>query len=124
LFPVTRNSSNLREEDKRRLLFKTGSVAMNFGEFQEVVDQWIQGHGRYWSKFEIVARLIEDLGEISRTLQHTEGLRTGKDELKVADDIGDLLFTLAAFANANGLRLEDCVDGVMEKYRTRESTEW
>ena len=42
----------------------------------------------------------------------------------MADEIGDLLFTLAAFANVNGLRLGDCVNGVMEKYQTRESTEW
>ena len=97
---------------------------MNFDALQQIVDQWIQGHGRYWSKFEILARLTEDLGEISATLQHTEGLRTGRDKLNVADEIGDLLFTLAAFANVNGLRLGDCVDGVLEKYQTSESTEW
>ena len=97
---------------------------MNFNALQEIVDQWIQGHGRYWDKFEILARLTEDLGEISSTLQHAEGLRTGRDELQLADEIGDLLFTLAAFANVNGLRLVDCVDGVLEKYQTKESTEW
>jgi NTP pyrophosphatase (non-canonical NTP hydrolase) len=99
-------------------------LGMNFDAFQKTVDQWIQGHGRYWNKFEILARLTEDLGEIATTLQHTEGLRTGRDELNVADEIGDLLFTLAAFANVNGLSLGDCVDGVLEKYQTRESTEW
>jgi NTP pyrophosphatase (non-canonical NTP hydrolase) len=97
---------------------------MHFDELQEIVDQWIQGHGRYWNKFEILARLTEDLGEISTTLQHAEGLRTGRDELNLSDEIGDLLFTLAAFANVNGLRLGDCVDGVLEKYQTRESTQW
>jgi len=97
---------------------------MNFSTFQEVVDQWIQGHGRYWDKFEILARLTEDLGEVASTLQHAEGLRSGRDNLKLPDEIGDLLFTLAAFANVNGLRLEDCVNGVLEKYRTSDSTEW
>lgn len=97
---------------------------MNFNALQEIVDSWIQGHGRYWDKFEILARLTEDLGEISSTLQHMEGLRTGRDELRLADEIGDLLFTLAAFVNVNGLRLGDCVDGVLEKYQTSESTEW
>ena len=95
---------------------------MNFDALQEVVDQWIQGHGRYWNKFEILARLTEALGELATTLQ--QGLRTGRDKLNMADEIGDLLFTLAAFANVNGLRLGDCVNGVMEKYQTRESTEW
>jgi NTP pyrophosphatase (non-canonical NTP hydrolase) len=97
---------------------------MNFDALQEIVDKWIQGHGRYWNKFEILARLTEDLGEIASTLQHAEGLRTGRDKLNVADEIGDLLFTLAAFANVNGLRLGDCVNGVLEKYQTSESTEW
>ena len=71
---------------------------MNLDALQEIVDQWIQGHGRYWNKFEILARLTEDLGEIATTLQHTEGLRTGRDELNLADEIGDLLFTLAFLA--------------------------
>ena len=97
---------------------------MNFDVLQGTVDQWIQGHGRYWNKFEILARLTEDLGEIATTLQHTEGLRTGRTELNMADEIGDLLFTLAAFANANDLHLGDCINGVLEKYQTRESTEW
>jgi NTP pyrophosphatase (non-canonical NTP hydrolase) len=97
---------------------------MNFETLQEVVDQWIRGHGRYWDKFEILARLTEDLGEVASTLQHTEGLRSGRDNLGLADEIGDLLFTLAAFANVNGLRLGDCVNGVMEKYQTSDSTEW
>ncbi|MGD8620022.1 MAG: MazG nucleotide pyrophosphohydrolase domain-containing protein [Gammaproteobacteria bacterium] len=97
---------------------------MNFETLQEVVDQWIRGHGRYWDKFEILARLTEDLGEVAATLQHTEGLRSGRDNLDLGDEIGDLLFTLAAFANVNGLRLGDCVNGVMEKYQTSDSTEW
>ena len=42
----------------------------------------------------------------------------------MADEIGDLLFTLAAFANLNGLRLGDCVNGVLEKYQTSQSMEW
>ena len=68
--------------------------------------------------------MTEDLGEIATTLQHTEGLRTGRTELNMADEIGHLLFTLAAFANANDLHLGDCINGVLEKYQTRESTEW
>ena len=97
---------------------------MNFETLQEVVDQWSRGHGRDWDKFEILARLTEDLGELAATLQHTEGLRSGREKLALPDEIGDLLFTLAAFANANGLHLGDCINGVMEKYQTRDSTEW
>jgi len=97
---------------------------MNFETLQEVVEQWIQGHQRDWNRFEVLARLTEDLGEVAATLQHAEGLRSSREQRELADEIGDLLFTLAAFANANDLRLGDCVNGVMEKYQTRDSTEW
>ena len=97
---------------------------MNFETLQEVIDQWIQGHGRYRGKFEILAHLTEDLGEVAATLQHTEGLRSSGDRQNLADEIGDLLFTLAAFANVNKLHLGDCINGVLEKYQTSESTEW
>lgn len=97
---------------------------MNFDALQEIVDEWISGHGRYHNKFEMLARLTGDLGEIATSLQHAEGLRSGRDELRLADEIGDLLFTLAAFANVNDLRLGDCVEGVLDRYRTSDSTEW
>ena len=97
---------------------------MNLETLQEVVDQWTKGHSRVWDKFEVLARLTEDLGEVAATLQHTEGLRSGRENPELADEIGDLLFTLAAFANVNGLRLSDCVNGVLEKYQTRDSMEW
>jgi len=72
----------------------------------------------------MLARLTEDLGEVASTLQQAEGLRSGRENPDLADETGDLLFTLAAFANVNGLRLGDCVTGVMEKYQTSDSTEW
>jgi NTP pyrophosphatase (non-canonical NTP hydrolase) len=97
---------------------------MNFETLQEVVDQWTRTHGREWDRFEVLARLTEDLGEVAATLQHAAGLRSDRENLELADEIGDLLFTLAAFANVNGLRLSDCINGVLEKYQTRDSTEW
>jgi len=97
---------------------------MNFETLQEVVDQWIRGHGRYQGRFEILARLTGDLGEVASTLQHAEDLRSGRNNPDLADEIGDLLFTLAAFAIVNGLRLGDCVTGVMEKHQTSASREW
>ena len=45
---------------------------MTLDELQESVDKWIQTHGsgNYWGKFEILARLTEELGELACTLQH------------------------------------------------------
>jgi NTP pyrophosphatase (non-canonical NTP hydrolase) len=56
-------------------------------------------------------------------LQHAS-LRSGRIELNLADEIGDLLFTLAAFANVNRMHLGECKNRELEKYQTRESIEW
>ena len=97
---------------------------MNLDGMQSVVDAWIKEHGGYWDKFEILARLTEELGEMASALQRVEGLRPRKANVDLGSEVGDLLFTLAAFANVNNLKLSDCFDQVMEKYQIRDSHAW
>lgn len=97
---------------------------MTLDELQTAVDRWITEHGGYWDKFQILARLTEEVGEVSSALQRVEGLRPRKTEVDLGDEVGDLLFTLAVFANVNEIRLSDCLAQVMEKYRTRDSQAW
>ena len=97
---------------------------MTLDELQKVVDSWIREHGGYWGKFEILGRLTEELGEVASSLQRLEGLRPRKVEVNLGDEVGDLRFTLAAFANANGLDLETCLGRVLEKYQIRDSEAW
>ncbi len=97
---------------------------MTLDELQQQVDDWLRGHGGYWDKFQILARLTEELGEVAADLQRQEGLRPRKTEVDLAGEVGDLLFTVEAFANANGIRLEDCFGRVMEKYQVRDGAAW
>jgi len=97
---------------------------MTLDELQAGVDSWINEHGGYWDKFQILARLTEELGEIASALQRTEGLRPRKTEVDLGSEVGDLLFTLAAFANVNDLKLSECLGQVMEKYQIRDSRAW
>ena len=85
---------------------------------------WIQENGGYWDKFQILARLTEELGEVASALQRIEGLRPRKVEVDLEGEVGDLLFTLTAFANANGIVLSDSLDKVMDKYQIRDSHAW
>lgn len=39
-------------------------------------------------------------------------------------EVGDLLFTLAAFANAAGIDLEESVGKVIDKYNARDARDW
>jgi NTP pyrophosphatase (non-canonical NTP hydrolase) len=91
---------------------------------QQTVDAWIQAHGGYWDRFQILARLTEELGEVAAALQRQAGLRPRQTAVDLASEVGDLLFTLIAFANVNDLRLEDCLAQVLRKYQLRDSEAW
>ena len=97
---------------------------MDLNQAQDPVDAWIRQHGGYWDKFQILARLSEELGEVASALQRLEGLRPRKGFIDLAGAVGDLLFTLAAFANVNGLSLEDCLKQVFGKYDIRDGQAW
>jgi NTP pyrophosphatase (non-canonical NTP hydrolase) len=91
---------------------------------QHTVDAWIRAHGGYWDRFQILARLTEELGEVAAALQRQAGLRPRPTETDLADEVGDLLFTLIAFANANEMRLETCLAQVLAKYQLRDGQAW
>ena len=94
-------------------------------QFQDDVDQFIRGTaGGYWNRFQILARLTEELGEVASALQRVEGLRPHKQEVDLGAEVGDVLFTLAAFANASGIRLSDVALQVMLKYEVRDGPAW
>ena len=97
---------------------------MELRELQTLVDGWIREHGGYWDKFQILARLTEELGETASALQRQEGLRPRKVDTDLAGELGDLLFTLAAFANVTGIDLDESVRKVLTKYQIRDSAAW
>ena len=97
---------------------------MTLDQIQDQVDAWIRDHGGYWDRFQIMARLTEETGEIASALQRDEGLRPRKENVDLGGEVGDLLFTLAAFANVNGLKLSECLARVLEKYQIRDSRAW
>ncbi len=98
---------------------------MTLDRAQASVDEWIKTHGGgYWGKFEILARLTEELGEVASALQRNEGLRPRKAAVDLAAEVGDLFFTLAAFANVNGIRLEEAMAHTLAKYTERDAPAW
>ena len=97
---------------------------MHFKEAQSLVDQWIEQIGGYWDKFQILAQLMEELGEVSAALQRQEGLRPRTTPSDVEGEVGDLLFTLIAFSNVMNLDLEQCLNRTMQKYQTRDAKAW
>ena len=97
---------------------------MKLGELQTTVDRWIRANDDYWDQFQILARLTEELGEVAAALQRREGLRPRKVEVDLEGEIGDLLFTLAAFANVTGIDLDRSIAKTIEKYDVRDAKDW
>ena len=99
-------------------------MTITLDDLQQRVDTWIRTHDDYWTEFQILARLTEELGEVASALQRQAGLRPRKSEVDLSSEVGDLLFTLAAFANKLNLDLGQSVEQVFAKYDARDAAAW
>jgi NTP pyrophosphatase (non-canonical NTP hydrolase) len=97
---------------------------MTLNELQGRVDSWILSHGGYWDEFGILARMTEELGEVAGALQRSKGLRPIKQEVDIAGELADLLFTLMAFANLLKIDLTQEMERVFKKYDDRDGIAW
>lgn len=101
---------------------------MNMREMQETVDGWIsQFEEGYWHPLTLLARLIEEVGELAREVNHRYGEKTKKPEelsKDIALELGDILFILLCYANSLGIDLDRAFQATMEKYRQRDSQRW
>lgn len=101
---------------------------MELQEAQARVDRWI---GRfeegYWPPLAILARLVEEVGELSREINHEFGSKPKREDEAPSElelEIGDVLFVLVSLANRLGIDLERAFDRVMEKYEERDAERW
>ncbi len=91
---------------------------------QQDVETWITAHGGYWDEFVTLARMSEELGEVSAALQRLRGFRPRKVDVDLGAEVGDLFFILCSFANQQGLSLASCFEQTMAKITTRDSQAW
>lgn len=101
---------------------------MEIREAQERVDRWITSFEEgYWPPLAILARLVEEVGELSRELNHRFGSKPKRpDELEqdLAMEIGDVLFVVISLANQQGIDLTRALEGVLDKYAGRDADRW
>lgn len=101
---------------------------MTIQEAQKQVDNYIsQFKAGYWPPLSNLARLIEEIGELSRELNHRHGSKIKKTEERhsnISDELGDILFTLICIANSENIDLEESLNKVIDKYNTRDSERW
>ena len=98
---------------------------MSLKDIQKQVEEWTsQFKVQYWQPHEILARLMEEVGELSREINHIYGpkkKKSSEDTKDMEDEIGDIIFTLACLANSKKLDLESAFKRVMDKCYGRDN---
>jgi NTP pyrophosphatase (non-canonical NTP hydrolase) len=103
-------------------------AAMTLAAAQQAVDAWISRFDEgYWPPLANLARLVEEVGELAREINHRHGSKPKKPDEAEADialELGDVLFVLIALANEQGIDLTDAFGKVLEKYEARDAGRW
>jgi len=101
---------------------------MDLKDFQKQVDEFVQQYKMgYWQPHEILARLMEETGELAREINHLYGPKKKKpeeDTKELADEMGDIIFTLCCLANSKGIDLDEAFQKVMDKYYNRDNSRY
>jgi NTP pyrophosphatase (non-canonical NTP hydrolase) len=101
---------------------------MTLQEAQARVDAWISRFQEgYWPPLHNLARLVEEVGELARELNHRYGSKPKKAEEPQQDlalEMADVLFVLLVLANEQKVDLGQALERVLEKYRVRDGERW
>ena len=101
---------------------------MPFQDAQRRVDAWISRYEEgYFDPLTNLARLIEEVGELAREINHRFGQKTKKPdepEGNLAMELADILFVIICLANREGIDLDAAFERMMEKVETRDRERW
>jgi NTP pyrophosphatase (non-canonical NTP hydrolase) len=105
-----------------------GMEGLTIRRAQEVVDEWIsQFEDGYWPPLSMLASLMEEVGELAREINASEGIKRKKETEPEADiglEMADVLFALICLANYYDIDLEGKFKEAMEKYSKRDADRW
>ncbi|MGE7621540.1 nucleotide pyrophosphohydrolase [Viridibacillus sp. NPDC096237] len=104
------------------------SKEVTMQQMQKQVDDYIgQFKEGYFPPFELLARLTEELGELSREVQNVYGMKKKKPTeaaKSLEEEFGDFLFVLICFANAENINMAEALQRVLHKFETRDKDRW
>ena len=93
-------------------------------EMQLQVDQWVKTYAvGYWEPLAMLARLVEEVGEMARLLNHLYGpkqKRLDEPAQELALELGDLLYTITCIANLHEIDLQEAFTAVIRKLDARD----
>ena len=101
---------------------------MSFAPLQKTVDDWIRDHTPgYFQPLQMIARLTEELGELSRAVSHRFGEKRpkpGEESGDVAGELCDLIFVAICIANSMKIDLDQAWSGLVTKLYQRDVNRW
>jgi NTP pyrophosphatase (non-canonical NTP hydrolase) len=97
---------------------------MSLRQYQDEVDGWLEQYDpKYWQPLSQLARLVEEVGEVARVLNHKYGEKPKKASEEPDDlegELGDILFDVICLANSENIDLDEVLRKVMDKVQTRD----
>ena len=97
-------------------------------EMQKEVDTFIgQFNTGYFSPLANLARLTEEVGELSREINHLYGEKKKKDsedDNTIKAELGDNLFVLLCIANSLDIDMTESFNETMDKYNKRDKNRY
>lgn len=94
-------------------------------QYQKQIDDFLQDFEKpYWAPLSNVARLIEEVGETARIINHMHGDKIKKkseDPDDLTGEMGDVLFTLVCLANSLGVDLDAAMQSAINKAIKRDT---
>ncbi len=97
---------------------------MSLAGYQKQIDSSLQPMAKpYWDPLSQLARIIEEVGEVSRILNHRYGDKPKKpDEIHndLGDELADIIFAVICLANSEGIKLDPAMQRAINKLTTRD----
>lgn len=91
---------------------------------QKDIDDWAQSlEEPYWPPLSIFARIAEEVGEVGRLLNHLYGSKPKKvteAKQELGEEIADVIFALICLANSHDIDLDEELEKVLNKTKTRD----
>ncbi|MDH4358912.1 MAG: nucleotide pyrophosphohydrolase [Candidatus Berkelbacteria bacterium] len=97
-------------------------------KYQKELDEWFKKNNwQYWQPLSILARLVEECGELARLINHLYGEKKKKSKEKrqeLEEEIGDIIYTLICLANSQNIDLDRSIRKSFKKVIKRDKNRY
>lgn len=97
---------------------------MSLKNYQQQIDDSVRANElSYWTPMSNLARLIEEVGEVARIVNHHFGEKPkkGNEELsELGDELADVIYSALCMANSQGIEMDEPMKRAIAKLETRD----